>query len=1230
MEQVCSSNSSIAVISATMCSSNTSHNTSPALGNTMARDAVAATTPFASTTAVAASSAASHAVTPGELPIALVHPLCANSPVREFPASSADAVAVRDAAVDYASTGSMDRNRLAAASSAASASDTPTVTSLSPSTATAAASALSSAGVAATDVTGEEPMDTSTSVPDSQQPVAAAATASFNQAAPAMPLAPVAAVASAGVASAAVAAAGVGMHENGDGDGDGDDEESEAEQTDAQRATSMAERYVRQQHAANTAVLLHKAATDCPSVDVLLEHWKKRPAAPPLDKATLRVEEERRVALGEEELKRLIGLKQSSFLPFSSSGHSPWVTLFKGSSFLNQQPGVFGGPRTEITGNRSALGVPQIDVIQATPRQPPPRRRARANGPANAQAAPGYRLSSRSDSNRSIPANNGSRGDSGSDNGDDSDVHISLDEMSGSSSSSMEESDCSDWSEDAGIARAARAAARRRAAESERQAQAASSQNATASSRPAKKKKAPPKKEPVRQVDPAELQRFWPSNWITSTEPLPQPYFPQQGDKIFYCRQGHESYIDSITENNVHRVDKKMLPWTKKKFPVRDHEVCYVVNVHFVVGPPTLCNLKLRVISSAPNRPDRSTFSIQYHDYDNVPDFIVLYSRVKEALECQWKAGDHFRSMIDGQYWTGTILERRPFQADHPDSLWQCYDVRWDGGETELLSPWDMERIDGAQAEGGRGASASGNRLGIRTRRQSAAVANEMNMGSIQASIDAQNWILPGEEEVEECWASENADAASARICAGLEKVQESLDIAQPFAYSVDYREAYPEYCVCVAFPTCLDMIISKLKHKFYRRVAAVLWEARLLQKNAKAFNEEDSEIVHSSQALVTLLCKFIKTPSCTDPVELYHSGALLDEDMEEDGEELAAGASATSPQGLLSLSTSGAAGSAGAASSLSAVAASHSNSRLLGSGSNASADGSSHSSGIRTVRRRTRAALNGSVAANGFNASSSSEDDEPEPVRITRGNKHAHNEAPGECPNQPLTPDLYQFCSRLIEDIAVLDPARVFQEPVDLKSLPDYLQYVTHPIDFKTLSERMLRGEYATIPDFCRALVMIFNNSRLYNSQKSSEVYKLTSRLWRKYDDLVLDFLRDCNNGHDLPDIGIIPKKNSRRSAQHAKKALKRRRQDSSSACTSSSSSSDPDDSACDGQNNNSSADSDEDEDDASEQESEEELDENATGESSEEKEDDEDDDDGPRRRRSAARSHRKPAAAA
>ena len=43
------------------------------------------------------------------------------------------------------------------------------------------------------------------------------------------------------------------------------------------------------------------------------------------------------------------------------------------------------------------------------------------------------------------------------------------------------------------------------------------------------------------------------------------------------------------------------------------------------------------------------------------------------------------------------------------------------------------------------------------------------------------------------------------------------------------------------------------------RRKAALLWEVRLLEKNANAFNEEDSDIVRSSKALVALLCKFIK-----------------------------------------------------------------------------------------------------------------------------------------------------------------------------------------------------------------------------------------------------------------------------------------------------------------------------------------------------------------------------------
>lgn len=62
-----------------------------------------------------------------------------------------------------------------------------------------------------------------------------------------------------------------------------------------------------------------------------------------------------------------------------------------------------------------------------------------------------------------------------------------------------------------------------------------------------------------------------------------------------------------------------------------------------------------------------------------------------------------------------------------------------------------------------------------------------------------------------------DSEAEQQRILDGIIKVQSELDIAQPFGYGVDYENEYPEYCVCVALPTCLETIINKLRNKFYR-----------------------------------------------------------------------------------------------------------------------------------------------------------------------------------------------------------------------------------------------------------------------------------------------------------------------------------------------------------------------------------------------------------------------------
>lgn len=45
--------------------------------------------------------------------------------------------------------------------------------------------------------------------------------------------------------------------------------------------------------------------------------------------------------------------------------------------------------------------------------------------------------------------------------------------------------------------------------------------------------------------------------------------------------------------------------------------------------------------------------------------------------------------MIDNAWWCGKIVEQNSLE-----SPFLCYQVLWDNGEKENLSPWDMEPIN--------------------------------------------------------------------------------------------------------------------------------------------------------------------------------------------------------------------------------------------------------------------------------------------------------------------------------------------------------------------------------------------------------------------------------------------------------------------------------------------------------------------------------------------------------
>uniref|UniRef100_A0A673HR58 Bromodomain and WD repeat-containing protein 3-like n=1 Tax=Sinocyclocheilus rhinocerous TaxID=307959 RepID=A0A673HR58_9TELE len=209
------------------------------------------------------------------------------------------------------------------------------------------------------------------------------------------------------------------------------------------------------------------------------------------------------------------------------------------------------------------------------------------------------------------------------------------------------------------------------------------------SKRTEKKKK--PKQTKQRSVPAGDLEEWLPPSWIMETIPRRSPFVPQMGDELIYFRQGHQAYVRAVCRAKAYSINPQKQPWNRLN--LRDQESVKVVGIKYEVGPPTLCCLKLALLDPTSGKMTNESFSLKYHDMPDVIDFLVLQQFYNEAKERNWQPGQHFRSIIDDAWWFGSVECQEPFQSDYPDSLFQCYIVRWDNGEREKMSPWDIEPI---------------------------------------------------------------------------------------------------------------------------------------------------------------------------------------------------------------------------------------------------------------------------------------------------------------------------------------------------------------------------------------------------------------------------------------------------------------------------------------------------------------------------------------------------------
>uniref|UniRef100_A0A8C2XC13 Bromodomain and WD repeat domain containing 1 n=1 Tax=Cyclopterus lumpus TaxID=8103 RepID=A0A8C2XC13_CYCLU len=318
---------------------------------------------------------------------------------------------------------------------------------------------------------------------------------------------------------------------------------------------------------------------------------------------------------------------------------------------------------------------------------------------------------------------------------------------------------------------------------------------------------------------------FRPSTWITDVIHRKSPFVPQMGDEVIYFRQGHEAYVDAVNRSELYTINLDKQPW--KKMELRDQEFVKITGIKYEVCPPTLCCLKLTLIDHGTGKISDKSFSVKYHDMPDVIDFLVLRQSYDEALRRNWQPNDRFRSVIDDAWWFGIIVCQEPYQAEYPDSLFQCFKVRWDNGETEKLSPWDVEPIPDDEMEG----------------------------GGIPVTPDETSELmykpLPGE------WGESSRDAECERIVSGIDQLI-TVEIAAPFSGPVDLVQ-YPTYCTVIAYPTDLGTISLRLRNRFYRHLSALIWDARYIAHNARTFNEPRSKIAHSAKIITNVLQKFVK-----------------------------------------------------------------------------------------------------------------------------------------------------------------------------------------------------------------------------------------------------------------------------------------------------------------------------------------------------------------------------------
>ncbi|CAH9097729.1 unnamed protein product [Cuscuta epithymum] len=314
---------------------------------------------------------------------------------------------------------------------------------------------------------------------------------------------------------------------------------------------------------------------------------------------------------------------------------------------------------------------------------------------------------------------------------------------------------------------------------------------------------------------PPDRRRSNPSakrSWLTLVAQEEHRYIPQLGDEVVYLRQGHEEYISECDLRDSG-------PWETITGNISAVEFCRVEELEYASRPgsgESCSKMKLKFIDPKSAVAGKQ-FQLTLPEVTGFPDFLVERSKYDAAMERKWTSRDKCRVWWknegdeDGDWWEGRIVNVQAKSLEYPESPWERYIVRYkkgDPSEQHRHSPWELFDSD--------------------TERKQPQIDEKI----IARLLDTMDKLERTGNKVQDNY--------------GVQKLKQVSHRSQ-------FINRFPA-------PLTLEIIHSRLKNNYYRRVEAVKHDVEVMLSNAESYFGRSVELSKKVRQLSNFLTKTLSS----------------------------------------------------------------------------------------------------------------------------------------------------------------------------------------------------------------------------------------------------------------------------------------------------------------------------------------------------------------------------------